>query len=166
MLIYDVEIAKAVQGKGETRLDGVQYCKGWTDYAGMGVACVCAFDVNEARYRVFMQDNLLAFGELARSHDWVLGFNSITFDDNVMRAAGVEWPAGKSMDLARLIWKAAGFCRRAYGGRGRPPARRERDRPQPRPPHTVRRYSAAWRGAVLRNSIVAAAATRVNNVWE
>ncbi len=56
MLIYDVEIAKAVQGKGETRIDGVQYCKGWTDYAGMGVACVCAYDVNEARYRVFMQD--------------------------------------------------------------------------------------------------------------
>lgn len=109
MLIYDVEIAKAVQGKGETRLDGVQYCKGWTDYAGMGVACVCAYDVNEARYRVFMQDNLLAFGDLARSHDWVLGFNSIAFDDKVMRAAGVEWPAEKSMDLARLIWKAAGF---------------------------------------------------------
>ncbi len=109
MLIYDVEIAKAIQAKGEEKSPGVQYCKGWTDYAGMGVACVCADDMNVARYRVFMQDNLAAFGELARSHDWVLGFNSIAFDDNVMRAAGVEWPGQKSVDLARLIWRAAGF---------------------------------------------------------
>ena len=108
MLIYDVEIAKAVQSKGEERLSGVEYCKGWTDYAGMGVACVCAYDMNEARYRVFMADNLLAFGELARRHDRVIGFNSIQFDDNVMRAAGVEWNLANSVDLARLIWRAAG----------------------------------------------------------
>lgn len=109
MLIYDVEIAKAIQGKGEARIDGVKYCKGWTDYAGMGVGCVCAYDLSEARYRVFMQDNLAAFGELARSHDRVMGFNSISFDDNVMRAAGVEWPGQNSVDLARLIWRAAGI---------------------------------------------------------
>lgn len=108
MLIYDVEIARAVQNKDEARLPGVDYCDGWHDFAGMGVACVCAYDLNEQRCRVFMQDNLLAFGELARSHDRVLGFNSIAFDDNVMRAAGVEWPQEKSADLARLIWKAAG----------------------------------------------------------
>lgn len=114
MLIYDTEIAKAIQAKGEAKLPGVKYCKGWTDYAGMGVACVCAYDVNEARYRVFMQDNLQAFGELARSHDWVLGFNSISFDDNVMRAAGVEWNWSNSVDLARLIWRAAGYAEREH----------------------------------------------------
>lgn len=108
MLIYDTEIAKAIQAMGEERIPGVDYCKGWTDYAGMGVACVCAYDLNAQRYRVFMQDNLLAFGELARSHDRVLGFNSISFDDNVMRAAGVEWNWANSVDLARLIWRAAG----------------------------------------------------------
>lgn len=108
MLIYDVEIAKAIQGKGEEKLPDVKYCKGWTDFSGMGVACVCAYDINEARYRVFMRDNLSAFGELARSHDRVIGFNSIAFDDNVMRAAGVEWNFANSVDLARLVWRAAG----------------------------------------------------------
>ena len=108
MLIYDIEIARAVQANGDERMPGVDYCKGWTDYAGMGVACVCAYDLYEQRYRVFMQDNLLAFGELASSHDRLLGFNSISFDDNVVRAAGVELDPAKSVDLARLIWRAAG----------------------------------------------------------
>jgi len=108
MLIYDVEIAKAIQAKGGERIPGIDYCEGWTDYAGMGVACVCAYDMNEARCRVFMEDNLLAFGELAQRHDRVLGLNSLSFDDKVMRAAGVSWDGAKSADLALLIWRSAG----------------------------------------------------------
>ena len=44
ILIYDCEIAKAIQGRNETRLEGVEYCDGWEDFGNMGISCICAFD--------------------------------------------------------------------------------------------------------------------------
>jgi hypothetical protein len=40
-LIFDTEIIKAIHDpkKGE-RLDGIEYCAGWGDHAGMGIATV------------------------------------------------------------------------------------------------------------------------------
>lgn len=109
MLVYDLEIARAVQMKGDKRLDGVDYCGGWTDFAGMGIASLVAYDLEEARFRVFMQDNLLAFQDLVNARSRVIGFNSLAFDNRVCEAAGIVVPAEKSLDLARLIWKAAGI---------------------------------------------------------
>lgn len=109
MIVYDLEIRRAVQAKGDERMEGVEYCKGWTDYAGMGISCLVAFDCDAAIYRVFMGDNLSSFNELANRTDRVVGFNNITFDDQVCMAAGVVWQKEKSIDLARLIWRAAGI---------------------------------------------------------
>jgi len=43
-IIYDIEIAKAIPSKSEPKEEGVEYCKGWGDHAGMGIACLCAHD--------------------------------------------------------------------------------------------------------------------------
>lgn len=52
-LIYDIEIAKAILGPKEKPMPGVEYCQGWTDYVGMGISVICAYDCAEDRYRVF-----------------------------------------------------------------------------------------------------------------
>lgn len=109
MIVYDIEIARAILGRGEEPILGIQYADGWNDHAGMGIACLCAFDMAAMRYRVFMQDNLAEFGPLVEKHSQVVGFNNLRFDDRVCRAAGIEWPATKSVDLAALIWRAAGI---------------------------------------------------------
>jgi len=32
-LVYDIEIVKAIRGRDEPRLDGIEYCDGWHDHA-------------------------------------------------------------------------------------------------------------------------------------
>lgn len=89
-VVYDLEIARAIQGRGEERLPDVDYCDGWSDYAGMGVACCCAVDLLTGQAHVYLADNLADFALLAADRRYVMGFNSQAFDDLVMAAAGVE----------------------------------------------------------------------------
>lgn len=49
----DVEIKKAILGRAETPLPGIGYCAGWRDFANMGVACVCTYDIVTHLSRVF-----------------------------------------------------------------------------------------------------------------
>lgn len=109
MIVYDIEIARAIQNQGEDRIDGVEYAEGWHDHAGMGIACLCAFDLVEQRYRVFAADNLDAFADLVTRRHKVISFNGHQFDDHVCRANGIDIPDFKSVDLAALIWCAAGI---------------------------------------------------------
>jgi hypothetical protein len=37
--VFDLEIIKAIPPKDAAdRLDGIEYCNGWTDYQGMGIS--------------------------------------------------------------------------------------------------------------------------------
>lgn len=56
-IVYDCEIKKAILGKKETAIEGIEYCKGWGDHAGMGVSVTGVYDSGENRYRVFCDDN-------------------------------------------------------------------------------------------------------------
>jgi hypothetical protein len=98
MIVYDIEIAKAIRGRGEKKIPGIEYCGGWNDHANMGVACLCAYDYNEERYRVFMQDNITEFLELATYSDVVVGFNSYNFDNKIPMVVMVwmTWPGQTS----------------------------------------------------------------------
>lgn len=129
VLIYDIEIVKAIPPKHSAeRLDDIAYCAGWHDHANMGVACVCAYDYLEDRYRVFMADNLGEFYALAHARDVLVGFNSIAFDNSVLAHAlpadlradlwepSLRSPAdvkayldGKAYDLLVALWEAAGL---------------------------------------------------------
>ena len=40
MIIYDCEIIKAIEDKKHPRIEGIEYCDGWKDFTGMGLACV------------------------------------------------------------------------------------------------------------------------------
>lgn len=116
-LIYDIEIAKAILGRGETRIDGVQYCDGWHDHAGMGISVIGAYDYAESRYRVFCADNFVEFLELCAARAPLVSFNGIGFDDKVINAyAATSIHSSVAMpreplryDLLAEIWLAAGL---------------------------------------------------------
>lgn len=109
MIVFDIEIKKGILGKNETRHPDIEYCKGWNDHQAMGISVICAYDYGENRYRVFCADNMPGFQGLVNRHNVIVGFNNISFDNQVCKANGIVVPEDKSFDLLREIWKAAGL---------------------------------------------------------
>jgi hypothetical protein len=114
ILIYDIEIKKAILGKNENPIPGIEYCDGWHDHENMGISCIGAYDYYTERYRVFMDDNKDEFAEAVDAADVIVGFNNMAFDNSVINAT---WPFSepgiylkeKSYDLLVSIWEAAGL---------------------------------------------------------
>lgn len=88
-LVYDVETKRCLPGSGDWAR-GLDHCKGWTDYKGMGISVVAAYDFLNDAYMVFMDDNLHKFQNLIDQREYVIGFNSLRFDDCLCAAHGVE----------------------------------------------------------------------------
>lgn len=109
LVIYDTEIRHGVITHDNPAKSGYKYAKGWTDFPGMGISVICAYDILEARYRVFLEDNFSDFMELVEKRDGVLGFNNFRFDDKLLRDNGLYLSRTKSHDLADAIWHAAGI---------------------------------------------------------
>ncbi len=110
-LIYDIEIHNAIPPKQKSeRVPGVTYCGGWGDHAGMGISCICAYDYIEDRYRVFTRGNFQAFKDLCEARELIVGFNSIPFDNMVVREfLAYDILDEKSYDILREIWKSEGL---------------------------------------------------------
>lgn len=123
-IIYDIEIARAIPDRGKPPEPDIHYCEGWTDYAGMGIACLVAYDSQSGRYRVFCEDNKQEFKYLLERAQLVAGFNHINFDNRVLLASwGFEVPATSQYDILQEIWIANGldptrFNPRTHGGFG------------------------------------------------
>jgi hypothetical protein len=109
VMVYDIEIKNAIPSKKEPAIEGIRYCEGWTDYAGMGIAIVTAYDFATARYRVFTEDNLWQFARLVDHRDFVVGFNSKAFDENILATYNIHVAPEKSVDLLHTICIAAGL---------------------------------------------------------
>lgn len=111
MIIYDLEIIKAVPQKDVPKEAGIEYCDGWHDHCNMGVSVIGAYDLYSDRYRVFTQDNWNEFRDLySDTTQSFAGFNSIPFDNSVLRAYGIiDIAEERSFDLLREIWIAAGL---------------------------------------------------------
>ena len=58
MIVYDTEIVKAIRHRSEPVLPDIEYCQGWTDFAGMEISVLCAYEYRTGRYRVFLEDKL------------------------------------------------------------------------------------------------------------
>jgi hypothetical protein len=112
VLIFDLEIKKAIPSRNQPNLDGIDYCDGWGDHKGMGIACVGALmqsdavviepvvgDWDEFKWQCNLTENFKGFKKV--------GFNSKAFDDKVLRAAGLtQWYT--DYDLLEEIRIAAG----------------------------------------------------------
>lgn len=107
-LIYDTEIKNGVATEDHPALTGYKYAENWNDFAGMGISTLCAYDTLECRSRVFMTDNLQEFQDLLTKRQYLVSFNGHRFDDRLLAANGIEINPEFSIDLAALIWRAAG----------------------------------------------------------
>lgn len=108
MIVFDVEIEKCIPGR-EQKNPKYQYAESWTDFVGMGIACVCVMDYAEGRPRVFLKDNLSQLNELLRRSDCIVGFNNHKFDNQLLMAHGVTIDPRRSYDILEEVWKALGI---------------------------------------------------------
>lgn len=122
MLIYDIEIHKAIPDRSGRTEEGIQYCEGWHDYKGMGIACIAAYDYKYDRSRIFLEDNLEDFGLWVVTQECIVGYNNNRFDNRILAAHGITILPEKSYDLLEAIWRAAGlgptFRPETHGGYG------------------------------------------------
>lgn len=102
-LVYDCEIARCIPDSGTVPAEGLMYCAGWTDYAGMGVSIVGAYDSFTDAYRVFGTESLDAFREIAAQRDLLVSFNGQRFDDALLAAHGALPQGGRYYDLYHQI---------------------------------------------------------------
>lgn len=125
VLVYDIEIAKAICGRNEERLPNVEYCDGWHDHEGMGISVVGAMEIEDFRLpipHVYCQDNRKEFQAAINSADALVTFNGVKFDDVVLRKVwGIDIPEGQSVDILREMWIADGldpdrFSPKTHGG--------------------------------------------------
>lgn len=107
-LVYDLEIVNAIPDRRDPPIDGIAYCGGWDDYAGMGISVLCAYDYHMQQSRVFCADNLAEFGRLAAQRWPLVSFNGLGFDNGVLRVNGIPLDASRCFDLLAAITAITG----------------------------------------------------------
>ena len=107
MIIYDIETIRPVRPRDPAEiLPGIEYADDWQDYRGMGIACICAYDTEADRFRVFggydgarlpftgtspdtTGSDLERFAAFAANRQ-VIGWNNRRFDDPLLAAHGID----------------------------------------------------------------------------
>lgn len=124
MIIIDVEIKKAILGRGEQPLPIIEYCNGWRDFENMGISCVCTYDINTHLSRVFLEEDFESLKEYLYGKP-TAGFNTRRFDLPLLEANGIDRGALEDphYDILEQIWLAQGldpdrFVPRTHGGWG------------------------------------------------
>jgi len=108
VLVFDIETRCPVLAKGEDRVPGITYADGWTDFRGMGIATLCAYDFHEARFRSFGMESRKEFYALANEREFVIGWNSQRFDDELLRVNWEMYEEKRSFDLMLYFADAGG----------------------------------------------------------
>lgn len=110
-LIFDTEIINAIPPKDGDYLKGISYCKGWYDFKGMRLACLCAYDMKNNRVLVYGEDDISEFQAVIDDADYCVGYNNISFDNKLLLANGITIPSHKTIDLCDLLIKQ---CKTRY----------------------------------------------------
>ena len=108
-LIYDIEIIKAIPSKNGERITGIEYCEGWKDHANMGISVIGAMTWPEGRAHVWLADNFADAEFVLTQADLRVGFNSIPFDNSVLRANDINLDDADCYDILRELWAAHGL---------------------------------------------------------
>ena len=132
MIIIDVEIKKAILGRNEEPIYGIEYCEGWRDFANMGISCVCTYDITTHLSRVFLEEDFAELREYIRGKP-TAGFNTKRFDLPLLAEHGfrdhmhdpsTDWIwSEQHYDILEQIWLAQGldsdkFYWKTHGGWG------------------------------------------------
>ena len=114
ILFLDCEIIREVPWPDQERMPGVEYCEGWQDFTGMGIACVGVIEAKlwstsqpygfrglEIRgARVFGTGYLDSLPDHLNRHAGVVTFNGLRFDVPLLAAHGIELlPETPHLDL-------------------------------------------------------------------
>lgn len=102
-IIFDIETVRPVRMANEAEWPGIAYADSWTDYKGMGIACIGVFDFEERRFRMFGADDLAAFRRLLRDRSRFVGWNNHKFDNPLLAAHGIDVDPAGSFDLMELF---------------------------------------------------------------
>ncbi len=84
--VFDCEIKKRIE----------DCSKGWQSHDEMGISILCLFDYSTMRYRVFDDHNKEEALKILYGYDLVVGFNTVGFDWNLVKAT---WPGTPTLDL-------------------------------------------------------------------
>lgn len=107
-LVFDLEIKKAIRGKGEEFISGIEYCNGWGDKANMGISVLTAYSISADEYYIICDDNKDTLRNLCESHDFFVGHSALQFDVPVV---ALNWdiriPEHKVYDTKVELAKAA-----------------------------------------------------------
>jgi hypothetical protein len=123
MIIIDVEIEKAILGRDETPIEGIEYCGGWRDFEGMGVSVVCTYDITTHLSRCFLKEDFNSLAEYLHGK-YTAGFNTKRFDIPLLATHDVDVTVcGPHYDILEEIWFALGldpdkFYYKTHGGWG------------------------------------------------
>jgi hypothetical protein len=114
MIVYDLETKRAVPDRKLPNIVGIEYCQGWDDHAGMGIAVVCTYDTQKQKYGVYCEDNREDFYELvSREVDTsttFVSYNGLSFDNKVIKACwNMFIPYSQCYDVLVEIWQAHGL---------------------------------------------------------
>jgi len=106
MLVIDVEIEKAIPPRpGEFRDPTIAYCEGWRDFHGMGVTCVCTYELETNLSRVFLIEDLEDLQQYLAGKP-TSGFNTRRFDLPLLAVHGVTVDQAQHYDVLESIWIA------------------------------------------------------------
>lgn len=106
-LFYDCEIAKCIPSQYEDNDPQFEYCEGWHDFPGMGIAVIGCYADWLDQYFTFEAHQLAEFNALVEQADEIVGFNSVSFDDNLMHANGLD--ICTTIDVLARVRMAAGM---------------------------------------------------------
>lgn len=133
ILIYDCEIINCIPPKDKSqKSSNLSYCLGWRDFKNMGISVIGTWrnyaTMNPfGTYEAFVNadniipcstvDSLLRFRALIQNADEIIGFNSISFDDNLVRANGIKIQTTE--DFLQTIRVASGQPSKYFKGKTR-----------------------------------------------
>jgi hypothetical protein len=116
-IVYDIEIRRCIPDTrnpaAASEINPVtgspyEFCDGWTDYKGMKIGVLCAWDCVTNRPLVYDESNIEEFQNLIQQRQIVTGFNIHKFDNNICAAYGLEIEKWKVFDLYREALIACG----------------------------------------------------------
>lgn len=122
ILIYDCEIIKAVpvDYKNQALIEGIEYCEGWKDFDNMGISVIGAYLSWEKEFIAFTDElnidksskvlPLSYFQDALNKADILVGFNHLSFDNNLIKANNFEIPSTiRHYDILVEMWNAVGL---------------------------------------------------------
>lgn len=104
-LIYDCETARCIPNRHSPPVPGLEYCKGWNDFDGMGISLIGCWWKDAMHF--FSSRRFQVFQKIVDEADIIVGFNSAAFDDNLCRANGIDITT--NYDLLQEVRVAAGM---------------------------------------------------------